>query len=206
MSFFHNAWKALDGFGQEAGKRVGSAAHQTFKHLDAFGQDAGRKIGPALGEAWKHMDAFGQEAGKHTSLAAERTKQWVEKHPGETAGIVACVVAAPIGIGAAYAVLNMVGFTATGVAAGSAAAAAQSGIGSVAAGSTFAVLQSAAAGGAGATLVSGVAGGTATGIAVAATTPGLIKAIQEGKKEVTIDDVTYKIEDKEEAEPSPPAQ
>jgi hypothetical protein len=152
------------------------------------------------------MDAFGQEAGKHTSLAAERTKQWVEKHPGETAGIVACVVAAPIGIGAAYAVLNMVGFTATGVAAGSAAAAAQSGIGSVAAGSTFAVLQSAAAGGAGATLVSGVAGGTATGIAVAATTPGLIKAIQEGKKEVTIDDVTYKIEDKEEAEPSPPAQ
>jgi hypothetical protein len=108
----------------------------------------------------------------------------------------------------------MVGFTATGVAAGtsshllpmyhlltclpgSAAAAAQSAAGSVAAGSAFSILQSAAAGGTGAALVNGVAAGTATGVAIAATAPGLVKAIKEGRKEVTIDDVTYKIDEEQ---------
>jgi hypothetical protein len=68
-----------------------------------------------------------------------------------------------------------------------------------------AVVQNAAAGGAGAILVNGVAAGTATGAAIAATAPGLIKAMQEGKREVTIDDVTYKIDDKgREQSPSPP--
>jgi ElaB/YqjD/DUF883 family membrane-anchored ribosome-binding protein len=140
MSFFNDAWKAVDGFGQEAGKHIGGAANEagkhldafgqeagkhiggaaneTFKQLDAFGQDAAQKIGPALGEAWKHVEAFGQEAGKQISVAAEHTKQWVEEHPGETAGIIACVVAAPVGIAAAYATLHMVGFTTAGVAAG----------------------------------------------------------------------------------------
>jgi tripartite-type tricarboxylate transporter receptor subunit TctC len=77
----------------------------------------------------------------------------------------------------------------------------------VAAGSTFAILQSAVAGGGGAILVNGVAAGTATGAAIAATAPGLVKAMQEGKKEVTIDDVTYEIDDKgREQSPSPPGQ
>jgi uncharacterized protein (AIM24 family) len=89
---------------------------------------------------------------------------------------------------------------------GSTAAAAQAGIGSVAAGSTFAVLQSAAAGGAGAVLINGIAAGTATGVAIAATAPGLIKAMKEGEKEVTIDDVIYKIEDKGKGDMSPPGQ
>jgi uncharacterized protein (AIM24 family) len=76
---------------------------------------------------------------------------------------------------------------------GSAAAAAQSAAGRAAAGSAFSILQSAAAGGAGAALVNGVAAGTATEVAIAATAPGLVKVIKEGKKEVPIDDVTYKI-------------
>ena len=79
---------------------------------------------------------------------------------------------------------------------GSAAAAAQAGIGNVAAGSTFAILQSAAAGGAGSVLVNGVAAGTATAAALALTAPGLIKAVKEGKREVTVDGITYKLEDR----------
>jgi len=260
MAFFNDAWKAMDGFGQEAGKqiggaadevgknfdqfgqeagrqighvtneageKIGTAAKETYEHVEAFGQDAAEQIRPALEEAWKDADAFGQEAGKQIGIAAEHTKQWIEEHPGETAGIIACVLAAPLGIAAAHGALHMVGFTAAGVAAGkfprmptrnhmlyscltcligSTAAGAQAGIGSVAAGSTFAVLQSAAAGGAGAILVNGIAAGTATGLAVAATAPRLIGAMKEGKKEVIIDDVTYKIEDKGNDGPSPPGQ
>ena len=86
---------------------------------------------------------------------------------------------------------------------GSAAAAAQSGIGDVAAGSTFAILQSTAAGGAGAALVNGIAAGTATAAALVATVPTLVKAAREGKKEVTVDDVTYKLEDKGVEEEAP---
>jgi ElaB/YqjD/DUF883 family membrane-anchored ribosome-binding protein len=112
------AGKNLDAFGQEAGKQIGGAANETFKQLDEFGQDAAQKVGPALEEAWRHVEAFGQEAGKQISIAAEHTKQWIEEHPGETAGIIACVVAAPVGIVAAHATLHMVGFTAAGVAAG----------------------------------------------------------------------------------------
>ena len=173
MSFFNDAWKAMDNFGQEAGKHIGGAADEagkgldgfgqeagkhiggaandagenldafgqeaakhiggaaeeagkqiddtvkeTYEHVEAFGHDAAEQIGPALEEAWKHVDAFGQEAGKQIGIAAEHTKQWVEEHPGETAGIIACVVAAPLGIAAAHGVLHMVGFTAAGVAAG----------------------------------------------------------------------------------------
>ncbi|KAF7570854.1 hypothetical protein A1F94_005830 [Pyrenophora tritici-repentis] len=140
MGFFNNAWKALDGFGQEAGKHVGPALGETWKHLDAFGQEAGKHVGPAVGEAWKHMDAFGHEvgkhvggaaheawknadafgheAGKHVGTAAVRGKKWVEEHPKETVGVVGCVLAAPVGIAVARGMLGMAGFTATGVAAG----------------------------------------------------------------------------------------
>ncbi|RAR08312.1 c6 finger domain-containing protein [Stemphylium lycopersici] len=221
---FDDAWKAMDGFGQEAGKRIGGAAAETVghldafgqeagkhiggaacetaKHLDAFGQEAGKNVGSALEESWKSMDAFGQEAGKQIAAAVEHTKDWIEEHPGETSGIVACVLAAPAGAAIAGGVLHMVGFTATGVAAGSAAAAAQSGIGSVTAGSPFALLQSAGAGGAAATLIKGLAAGTATAAAIGATALGLIKAIQNGKKEVTVDHVHYVIHQGEEVDDS----
>ena len=73
----------------------------------------------------------------------------VNNMPG-TAGL---VVGGVVGIGAATigvpVALTVAGFGATGVAAGSVAAAVQSSIGSVAAGSTFAVLQMQSAGAAG---------------------------------------------------------
>jgi hypothetical protein len=148
MGFFDNAWKAMDGFAQEATKHIGPAAAEvwkqadkfgqeqlapaaaeTWKHLDAFGQEAGKKIGPVAGEAWKRADEFGQEAGKQIGPAAVETwkhmdkfgqdaGEWVREHPGETAGIVACVVAAPVAIGVANVGLKVAGFTAAGVATG----------------------------------------------------------------------------------------
>ena len=114
----NEAGKSLDEFRQEAGKQIGDVAKETYGHAEAFGHDAAEQIGPALEEAWKHVDAFGQEAGKQIGIAAGHTKQWIEEHPGETAGIIACVVAAPLSIAAAHGALHMVGFTAAGVAAG----------------------------------------------------------------------------------------
>ena len=140
MGFFDNAWKAMDAFGQNAGKQVGSAAAETWKHLDAFGQEAGKRIGPAAAETWKNLDAFGQEAGKqvgsagvegwkradafgqeagkHVGPAVGCAAGWVRKHPGTSTGIVGCAVAAPIAIGVTTVGLGIAGFTATGVTAG----------------------------------------------------------------------------------------
>ena len=59
------------------------------------------------------------------------------------------------------AVLGAVGFTSTGVAAGSTAAAMQAGIGNVAAGSAFAALQSAGAASAGGAVTTGIGAGVA---------------------------------------------
>ena len=126
MGFFDDAWRAMDGFGQEAAKQIGPAAAEAWKHADKFGQE---QLGPAAAETWKNLDAFGQEAGKHISPAVAETWKhldefgqnagdWVREHPGETAGIVACVFAAPVAIGAANVGLKIAGFTAAGVAAG----------------------------------------------------------------------------------------
>lgn len=62
---------------------------------------------------------------------------------------------------------------------GSAAAAAQAGIGNVVAGSAFAVLQSAGAGGAGLAIVNAVVGTSAAAIAVGTTAPAVAKAVRE---------------------------
>lgn len=140
MGFFDDAWKALDGFGQEAGKHIGPVVGEAWKHmdefgqnagreigpaagevwkaLDGFGQEAGRHIGPAMGEAWKHMDEFGQNAGREIGPIARKAKDWIVEHPGETAGLVACVAAAPIVIAVTSQVLTGVGFTRAGIAAG----------------------------------------------------------------------------------------
>lgn len=45
-------------------------------------------------------------------------KEWVVAHPVETAGIVSCVVAAPVAIAIVPRTLNVAGFTAAGIAAG----------------------------------------------------------------------------------------
>ncbi|KAF3052179.1 hypothetical protein E8E11_006864 [Didymella keratinophila] len=156
-----------DAVGQEAGKHIGGAAVEAWKHANSIGHEAAKTIGPGVGEAIKGADAFSQE-----------------KHPGEIAGIAACVVTTPVAIAVTGQVLGAAGFTAQCVAAGSAAAAHQSAIGNIAAGSASAVLQSAGAGGAGTAVVIGMVAGTVTAIAVAANVPGVIRAVTEDNKEI----------------------
>jgi hypothetical protein len=64
---------------------------------------------------------------------------------------------------------------------GSVAAGIQSGIGSVAAGSLFAILQSAAMGGAGAIIVNTIVGGTAAVVSAGVITPAMMAAVSKGK-------------------------
>ena len=96
--------------------------------------------------------------------------------------VAGAAVGTALGIGLAVAapivILPAIGFGASGVAAGSAAALAQSAIGNVAAGSTFALLQSAGAVGAVSWTTTGLA--TAAGTAAGATTgavPSLISKL-----------------------------
>ncbi|KAG9184969.1 hypothetical protein G6011_11799 [Alternaria panax] len=77
--------------------------------------------------------------------------EWMKLHPWETISIIVPVVL----MACTPAFLGLVGFTASGIAAGSIAAGIQAGIGSVAAGSVFATLTSAAMAGYGAPIVLG---------------------------------------------------
>ncbi|KAH7116866.1 hypothetical protein B0J11DRAFT_537743 [Dendryphion nanum] len=105
--------------------------------------------------------------------------QWMLAHPKT----IFSVAAAPAAVVLAPVALAAVGFGAGGVVAGSVAAGMQAGIGNVAAGSAFAILQSAGAGGAGIVIVQGVAGGlTAAGAAVL-NSPDIIKAIKKDDKQ-----------------------
>ncbi|KAF1939157.1 hypothetical protein EJ02DRAFT_265314 [Clathrospora elynae] len=216
MGFLDDAWKAMDGFGQEAVKHVGPLATEVWKHvdnlgqeavkhaapvaaetwkrLDGFGQEAGKAIGPVAGEAWKQMDTFGQ---KHVVPAAVRTKDWIEEHPGETVGIVASVIAAPVTVGVVGKALRIFGFGRAGITAMSAAAAYQAGVGNVAAGGTFAIMQSAGAGGEGAAIVNSIAAGMATAAAVAATIPGLVKAATKDKEATADEDTSLEFTEEE---------
>jgi hypothetical protein len=47
MGFFDDAWKAMDGFGQEAAKHIGPAAAEAWKQADKFGQE---QLAPAAAE------------------------------------------------------------------------------------------------------------------------------------------------------------
>jgi hypothetical protein len=118
MVFLARALNALEAFGQEAGKHINGAAVGTWKQMDAFGQATGASAGLAAARTWKHLDTFGQEAGKNIGNAAVNTKDWVVTHPGQTAGMVGCVVAAPLAIAAAPLALGAAGFSAGGIAAG----------------------------------------------------------------------------------------
>ncbi|KAL5117537.1 hypothetical protein ACEQ8H_004567 [Pleosporales sp. CAS-2024a] len=82
---------------------------------------------------------------KHLGISgvAKMLASWMKAHPAETAAILVAIIF----LAATPAVLAAMGFTSAGIAAGSAAAALQSGIGSVAAGSLFAICQSAMMGG-----------------------------------------------------------
>ncbi|KAK0654415.1 hypothetical protein DIS24_g5195 [Lasiodiplodia hormozganensis] len=85
-------------------------------------------------------------------IKVRRIIEWVKAHPYMTAAIVVAVILAIV---LPPVFLHCLGFTAAGVAAGSVAAAIQASIGSVAAGSTFAILTSAMMGGYGVAIVVG---------------------------------------------------
>ncbi|KAF2133286.1 hypothetical protein P153DRAFT_381724 [Dothidotthia symphoricarpi CBS 119687] len=82
---------------------------------------------------------------------AKAAGAWVKEHPWETAAIVIPLIL----LACTPAFLTAAGFTAGGIAAGSIAAGIQAGIGSVAAGSTFAILTSAGMAGFGVPIVLG---------------------------------------------------
>ncbi|KAF1929417.1 uncharacterized protein M421DRAFT_60806, partial [Didymella exigua CBS 183.55] len=131
--------------------------------------------------AWKTADHVGHEAANTVRHNVGEALEWANEHPGETAGIVACVVAIPVAIAATGPILGAAGFTGQGIDTGSAAAIAQSAVGNIAAGCTFAILQSAEGGSSGTVIVNIVVAGTVLGVAAAATAPGLIKAVNESK-------------------------
>ncbi|KAF1828095.1 hypothetical protein BDW02DRAFT_652255 [Decorospora gaudefroyi] len=91
---------------------------------------------------------------------AKAASQWIKAHPWETAAIVVPLTL----LACTPAFLSLVGFTASGIAAGSIAAGVQAGIGSVAAGSTFAIFTSAAMGGYGVPIVFGGIWAISTGV------------------------------------------
>ncbi|KAF1962777.1 hypothetical protein CC80DRAFT_487252 [Byssothecium circinans] len=178
--------KALGGFGEEAGKHVGAVGDDIWKALLGGGQLIQEHAGPVVSDIGRGLDGAAKYVGKHIMSAvkdAEKieweklpgdVKEWIEKHPEQTLGIIAGIVAVTVTVATVPAVLGALGFTGEGVAAGSIAAGIQSSIGDVAAGSLFATLMSAGQAGAGLGAVQGVVGGVAGVAAAAANAPGLI--------------------------------
>ncbi|KAL4961439.1 uncharacterized protein BDV14DRAFT_180422 [Aspergillus stella-maris] len=119
-----------------------------------------------LAEGSKIVIAYGKPALEGSKMVASKTAKWATNNPTLAATTVCsvAVVAAP-GLVVAP-VLSVLGFGSGGIKAYSLAAGAQSAMGNVAAGSTFATLQSAAAGGYGIAAVNGVAqvGGAVVGV------------------------------------------
>ncbi|KZM28362.1 uncharacterized protein EKO05_0005186 [Ascochyta rabiei] len=105
----------------------------------------------------KEMDTFQHSMGALMKLGVDvkvvgrKTLEWVKAHPWETAAIINPLIL----LACTPFILGAVGFTSSGIAAGSIAAGIHAGIGSVAAGSAFATLTSAAMGGYGAIIVFG---------------------------------------------------
>jgi hypothetical protein len=185
---------------EKTGQVSFNMATQTLRFLDGVGQGTEIAVTGAYNHVHAHAsqvdwDNLSQEAkdwilhkaqelGVAVSPAATQTVfciknahlpqeigRWIAEHPGQTTFFVVAgtVMVAPSLI--SVPVLWSLGFTAEGVAAGSAAAAVQAMIGPVASGSIFALLQSAAAGGAGMAVVNGMVAGTAgVGIAAVAAT------------------------------------
>jgi hypothetical protein len=114
-----------------------------------------------------------QQAAK---VVVDEAGKFASENPLTTAAVIGGVtlVAAPALVVAP--VLSAVGFTSTGVGAGSVAAGVQSGLGSVAAGSMFAGLQSAAAGGYGLAMANGVVQGAGAALSVGAAAANHIKS------------------------------
>ncbi|KAI8937286.1 hypothetical protein NX059_006494 [Plenodomus lindquistii] len=127
--------------GMAASHKFMSAAHRTTTKLP---QKLRSKINASLNEK--------VEAIKTSVTGMTRAvRAWVKAHPWQAAAIVITIIL----IACTPAFLHIAGFTAGGIAAASLAAGIQSGIGCVAAGSTFAVLTSAMMGGYGVFVVFG---------------------------------------------------
>ncbi|KAI0182420.1 hypothetical protein EV127DRAFT_449632 [Xylaria flabelliformis] len=109
-------------------------------------------------------------ASTNMRLVADKSRkavEWAAANPGKTAAIGAGAVLIAVPMAAVAPVLGVAGFGANGVIAGSAAAAVQSSIGSVGAGSLFATLTSAGAGGYGVAAASACAQAVGAGVASA---------------------------------------
>lgn len=116
----------------------------------------------------KLLEAAG-DLGENIKEQVQKAQDWVSKHPDVVMyivlGVTGIVILAVPGL-LMTPILSGLGFGASGIAAGSMAAAIQSGIGSVAAGSAFAGLTSAAMGGLEGTAIAAV--GQAIGAAMTA--------------------------------------
>lgn len=120
----------LQQLGEEIGKHVGATADDVWKALLGAGEDIGKHAGPMIGDVGKAFDGYGKEVGKHLAGALEagqkiewerlpvEMKDWIEKHPVQTMGIVIGLLAAPLAVASVPAVLSAIGFTADGVALG----------------------------------------------------------------------------------------
>ena len=107
---------------------------------------------------------------------------WIREHPTRVAGMVGGITIFSLAC-ATPAILGAVGFSAIGPVAGSAAAAWQASMGSVAAGSLFPFLQSAAMGGAAMGVFTGIgAAGAAVAIAAGLGSPERIGEVLEAVK------------------------
>ena len=112
------------------------------------------------------------------------TSSWVCANPVQTASILGGTTLLTLSC-ATPAILGAVGFSSIGPVAGSAAAAWQASIGSVAAGSVFTVLQSAAMGGAALGVITGVGaaiGGAAVAVGLAFSKGGVIEEVVDKVK------------------------
>ncbi|KAK0637614.1 hypothetical protein DIS24_g10633 [Lasiodiplodia hormozganensis] len=113
-------------------------------------------------------EALFQQAKTHFKDSATKTWNWAQEHPWQAGFIVLGIVTIVVAPVVAPKVLAAFGFTAVGPAAGTAAAAMQSLISPVAAGSIFAIMQSAAMGGYGLAIVVGsIQTAAAAGLGVA---------------------------------------
>ncbi|KAF2130989.1 hypothetical protein P153DRAFT_365611 [Dothidotthia symphoricarpi CBS 119687] len=185
------AYKRLETAAKDASRHVGDF---DWTSLTRFGEDTGKLVGATADEVWtsllsgQMLDAVSQKGGsmfenvrEHVPGLGDRVVAWIVQHPKEAAALVACILAAPAAMAVTPAALGLAGFTAGGTVAGSLAAAAQAGIGHVAIGSLFAVLQSAGAGGSGLIAVKAVAGSSVMTGTCSAAAVSFLEAMKKGK-------------------------
>jgi len=176
MDFFQNAFDETASFAQNAAQATHGAMEDGMNQAGSFAQEQAEAVKDKFEEIQPKVDhnlrvachiagILGKQAADNIGEGFENGVDWVKKNP-ETAAALAVSLAGGIAVIAVPSLvtvplLGVVGFGPGGVIAGSLAAAIQSSIGSVAAGSLFAFLTSAAAGGAAAAVVAGAVQATA---------------------------------------------